>query len=156
LNWSSTAWGTGSSTAWEDNCWRVIGTAITFLTTTSGQDGMPDICVLAPNLFQAYKNHNEVIRRIDVPHMAANDLGFKGMTLNQDGVAIQPDFDCPAQTGYMLNLAMVTLMSLMPELFWMEGPDKDPRSGYSTLWATGFFGNVQYQPKHTAKLYPYA
>ncbi len=156
VNWSSTAWGTGSSTAWEDNCWRVISQTITWLTTTGGEDGMPDICVLAPNLFQGYKNHHEVIRRIDIPFALASDLGFKGNTLNQDGVAIQSDFDCPADTGYMLNLSYMTLYSLWSELFWMEGPDKDPRSGYSTLWATGFFGNVTYQPKHVAKLKNYA
>lgn len=156
VNWSSTGWGTGSSTTWEDNCWRAISTTITFLTSTGGEDGIPDICILAPNLFQGYKNHHEVIRRIDIPHNVANDLGFKGSTLNQDGVAIQPDFDCPANTGYMLNLSYMTLYSLWSELFWMEGPDKDPRSGYSTLWATGFFGNVTYQPKHIAKLKNYA
>lgn len=156
VNWSSTAWGTGSSTAWEDNCWRAIGQAITWLTTTGGEDGTPDICVLASNLFQGYKNHHEVIRRIEIPHAVANDLGFKGNTLNQDGVAIQPDFDCPVNTGYMLNLSYMTLNSLWSELFWSEGPDVDPRSGYSTLWAMGFFGNAQYQPKHTAKLYNYA
>ena len=156
VNWSSTNWGTGSSTAWEDNCWRVISQTITWLTSTGGEDGIPDICVLAPNLFQGYKNHHEVIRRIDIPFALASDLGFKGSTLNQDGCAIQPDFDCPANTGYMLNLSYMTLYSLWSELFWMEGPDKDPRSGYSTLWATGFFGNVTYQPKHVAKLKNYA
>lgn len=155
VNWSSTAWGTGS-TLWEDNCWRVISQTITWLTVSGGDDGMPDICVLAPNLFQGYKNHEEAIRRIIIPHKTASDLGFAGNTLNQDGVAIQPDFDCPANTGYMLNTSTITLSSLMPELFWMEGPDKDPRSGYSHLWAVGFFGNAKYQPKFVAKLKNYA
>lgn len=156
VNWSSTAWGTGSSTAWEDNCWRVISQTVTWLTTTGGLDGRPDICLLAANLFQGYKNHHEVLRRIEVPFSVADELGFKGTTLMQDGCAIQPDFDCPANTGYMLNLSHMELRSLCPELFWMEGPDKDPRSGYSSLWATGFFGNVTYQPKHIAKLKNYA
>lgn len=155
-NWSSTNWGTGSSTAWEDNCWRVISTLITWLTTTGGEDGMPDICLLSSNLFQGYKNHHEVIRRIDVPHQVASDLGFKGDTLNQDGVAIRPDFDVPANTGYMLNCDKMSIESLWSELFWNEGPDKDPRSGYSTLWAMGFFGNAKYEPKHFGKLKNYA
>lgn len=156
FNWSSTSWGTGSSTLWEDNCWRVIGYAITAMILGNGQEQMPDLLSLAGNLFQGYKNHNEVIRRIEVPHSAADDLGFKGMTLNQDGVSIQPDFDCPVNTGYLVNVDQMTLMSLMPELFWMKGPTEDPRSAFSTVWATGFFGNIQWQPKFQAKLKNYA
>lgn len=155
-NWSSTAWGTGSSTAWEDNCWRVISTLITWLTTTNGQEGQPDLCLLPSNLFQGYKNHNEVIRRIEIPHQAANDLGFKGNVLNQDGVALQPDFDCPANTGYVMNVDKMTLISLMPDLFWMKGPTEDPRTNWSTVWGTGFFGNAQYEPKYFGKLKNYA
>lgn len=73
--------------------------------------------------------------------------------MNQDGVAIQADFDCPAATGYMLNLDTVSIKSIMPELFWMEGPDKDPRTLWSWLWGVGFYGNATFQPKHIAKLY---
>jgi len=154
VNWGSTSWGTASNT-WEDNCWRAISQTITWLTTTGGSDGSPDICVLSPNLFQGYKNHEETIRRINIPHKQAQDLGF-GNVLNQDGCAIQADFDCPVNTGYMINLDTVTIRSIMPELFWMEGPDKDPRTLWSWLWGVGFYGNVAWQPKHTAKLYPYA
>ncbi len=155
LNWSSTSWGTGTNT-WEANCWRVIGQAITWLTSTGGSDGMPDVCVLAPNLFQGYKNHEEPIRRINIPHKNAQDLGFEGNILNQDGCAIMADFDVPANTGYMFNTSFITISSLMPELFWMEGPDKDPHEAWSWLWGVGFFGNVKWQPKHTAKMYNYA
>ena len=154
VNWSSSAWGTGA-TSWEANCWRAISQLITWLTTTGGEDGMPDVCVLAPNLFTGYKNHEEAIRRISVPHKGANDLGF-GNVLNQDGCAIVSDFDCPANTGYMLNTSHVTISSLMPDLFWMEGPDKDPRTLWSWLWGVGFFGNAQYKPKHVGKLKNYA
>lgn len=154
-NWSSNAWGTGSQ-LWEDNCWRVISQTITWLTTTGGPDGMPDICLLASHLFQGYKNSNEAIRRINIPHQMANDLGFAGNTLNQDGCAITADFDCPVNTGYMANLDTVVLKSLFPELFWMEGPDKDPRTGWSWLWGIGHYGNVAYQPKHTAKIKNFA
>jgi len=154
VNWSSTSWGTSTNT-WEANCWRVISQTITWLTLTGGQDAAPDICMLAGNLFQGYKNHEETIRRINVPHKEASDLGF-GNVLNQDGCAIMADFDVPINTGYVLNSNKVTLSSIMPELFWMEGPDKDPRSGWSWLWGVGFFGNAKYQPKHVAKLYNYA
>lgn len=155
VNWSSTGWGTGSTT-FEDNCWRVIGQAITWLTIQGGDDGMPEICVLASNLFQSYKNHEEAIRRINIPHKTANDLGFSGNVLNQDGCAISADYDCAANTGYMVNTSTVEIASLMPELFWMRGPDEDPRSGYAALWASGFYGQCSLSPKYLGKLKNYA
>jgi hypothetical protein len=153
LNWSSTAW-TGQ-TEWESNAWRCISQMITWLTLTGDSDGMPTLIPLAGNLFQGYKDAQEIKTRITVPHKESQDLGF-GQTLNQDGVALYSDFDCPADTGYALNLSTITICSLFPELFWMEGPDKDPRTLWSYLWGTGFFGNVKYQPKHTGKLHNYA
>jgi hypothetical protein len=117
---------------------------------------MPDLCVLAPDLFQGYKNHEETIRRINIPHKGAADLGFEGNVLNQDGCAIMADFDCPVTTGYMVNTSTISIKSLFPELFWMEGPDKDPRSAWSWLWGIGFFGNATFQPKYVAKFDNYA
>lgn len=155
INWSSTSWGTGS-TAWEDNCWRVIGQAITWLTIPGGDDGMPEVCVMGSNLFQGYKNHEEAIRRISIPHKTANDLGFAGNVLNQDGCAISADFDCPANTAYFINTSTVEVASWTPELFWMRGPTEDARSGYSALWACGFYGQVFWQPKYVGKAKNYA
>jgi hypothetical protein len=154
VNWSSTAWGTGETT-WEANAWRVISQVITWMTLTGGDDGMPTLIPMGGNLFQGYKNAQEVKTRIVVPHKESQDLGF-GHVLNQDGVGLYPDFDCPVNTAYSLNLATITVESLFPELFWMEGPDKDPRTLWSYLWGTGFFGNVKYEPKHTAKIKNFA
>jgi hypothetical protein len=154
INTSSTAWGTGSTT-WEANAWRAISQGITWLTTTGGEDGRPSLCLLSTDLFQGYKNAQEVKTRINVPHKESQDLGF-GNVLNEDGCAIQADFDVPAKTGYIMNLNNMELRSLFPELFWIEGPDKDPRTMWSYLWGTGFYGNVVFEPKHFAKLYPYA
>ena len=155
VNWSSTGWNTGA-TDWETNCWRVIGQTITWLTIQGGDEGMPEICILASNLFQGYKNHEEAVRRINIPHKTANDLGFESNVLNQDGCAISADFDCPANTGYMINTSTVEIASLMSELFWMKGPDEDPRTAYSTLWASGFYGQARWQPKYVAKMKNYA
>ena len=154
VNWSASNWGTGATT-WEANCWRVISQTITWLTTTGGEDGMPSLCALAPNLFQGYKNAQEVKTRIMVPHKESEDLGFGG-TLNQDGVGIYSDFDCPVDTGYMMNLSHITLCSLCPEMFWMEGPEKDARSGWAYIWGIGFFGNLKFRPRHMAKIKNYA
>jgi hypothetical protein len=154
VNWSSTNWGTGSTT-WEANAWRVVSQVITWLTLTGDSDGMPTLLPMASNLFQGYKNAQETKTRINVPHKEAQDLGF-GMVLNQDGVGIYPDFDCPVNTAYALNLNQMMLCSLFPELFWMEGPDKDPRTAWSWLFGIGFYGNAKYQPKHFGKIFNYA
>lgn len=155
INWSASNWGTGSTT-WEDNCWRVVSQMITWLATRGGDEATPDIVMMASNLFQGYKNHEEAIRRINVPHKVANDLGFAGNVLNQDGSAISSDFDCTANTAYGINLSEQKLSSLTPELFWMEGPDKDPRSGWSHLWGTGFYGNLKWNFHNIAKAKNYA
>lgn len=154
VNWSSTAWGTGS-TDWEANAWRVISQTITWLTLTGGADGQPTLFPMAGNLFQGYKNSQYARTRINIPHKESQDLGF-GQVLNQDGVGLYPDFDCPTDIAYALNLSTISIESLAPELFWMEGPDKDPRTLWSFLWGTGFYGNAKYQPKHTAKIAPLA
>ena len=150
INYSSNNWGTSGATDWESNCWRAISQMITWLTINGDDEGMPNLIPLSSDLFQGYKEAQEVKTRINIPHKESQDLGF-GLVLNQDGVGIYPDFDCPVATGYALNLAHVTIYSLFPELFWMEGPDKDPRTLWSYLWGTGFFGNASYSPKHTGK-----
>lgn len=154
VNWSSSNWGTGATT-WEANCWRVVSQTITWLTTTGGEDGMPTLGAMSPDMFQGYKNAQEVKTRITVPHKESQDLGF-GNTLNQDGVALYPDFDCPVGTAYFLNVSQMMIHSLTPQLFWMEGPDKDPRSNWSWLWGIGFWGNAEFKPKHFAKVAAYA
>lgn len=154
VNYSASNWGTGATT-WEANAWRAVSQMITWLTINGADEGIPSLIPLSSDLFQGYKNAQEVKSRITVPHKEADDLGF-GMTLNQDGCAIYPDFDCPVATGYALNLSTVEIKSLCPELFWMKGPDVDARTQWSYLWGTGFYGNVTYQPKFTGKFYAYA
>ena len=154
VNWSSNAWGTGSQD-WEQNAWRVVSQVITWLTVTGGEQGMPTLFPMASNLFQGYKNAQESKTRIMVPHKESQDLGF-GSTMNQDGVGMYPDFDCPVDTGYALNLNTIEIRSLYDKLLWMEGPDKDPRTAWSYMWGVGFFGNVLYDPKNVAKIKNYA
>ncbi len=167
VNWSSDNWGTGTDT-WEANCWRAISTGITWLGVNTGEAGTPDLVSLGKDLWQGYKNHHETVRRITVPHKEAQDLGFSKTTLNQDGVAIQAEFDIPANVGYIENLNTVTISSIMPDLLWLvHGYDQvggalqgflnamDIRS-LSMLMVGGFFGNAKYQPKHTGKLKNFA
>jgi hypothetical protein len=149
INYSSTNWGTGSTT-WADNCERVLGQTTIWTTLTGGKKGRPTIYLLAGDLFYDYQNKMRAKYRISVPHREANDLGFTE-TLNQDGVMIQPDFDVPASTGYGLNINQMVLESLDSVLFSSRGPEYDINTdGY--LWLIGFFGNARYNVKHFSKL----
>ena len=149
INYSSTNWGTGSTT-WADNCERVLGQTTIWTTLTGGKKGRPSLYLLAGDLFYDYQNKMRAKYRIQVPHSEANDLGFTD-TLNQDGVMIQADFDVPASTGYGLNINQMCLESLDNVLFSSRGPEYDINTdGY--LWLIGFFGNARYNVKHFSKL----
>ncbi len=149
INYTSSNWGTGSTT-WADNCERVLGQTTIWTTLTGGKKGRPSLYLLSGDLFYDYQNKMRAKYRISVPHKEADDLGFTD-TLNQDGVMIQADFDVPAATGYGLNVNQMCLESLDSVLFSSRGPEYDINTdGY--LWLIGFFGNARYNVKHFSKL----
>lgn len=155
INFSSTNWGT-SDTSWEANCWRVISQAGVWLRITGGQDAIPGLALVAANMYQAYKQHEEAIRRITVPANPMDDLGFKGQSLHQDGCVIMADFDCKYNVGYVMNTNNIELRVLTDTLFKMDGPDRDPRTAWSYLWGLRLLGQFCWQPKYVAKLAAYA
>lgn len=150
VNWSSNAWGT-SSTAWEDNAWRVTDATIDWMSYTGGKEAKPDVLVYSNDMFRGYKYAQESKTRINIPHKESEDLGFSD-TLNHNGVAIDKDFDCPIDTGYCINVDKMELCSLFPQLFWYKGPTEDPHTAWSKLFATGFYGNATWQPKYFGKI----
>ena len=153
VNWSSTSWGTGTTT-WEDNCERALREAYQFTVVTGGKDGMPDITILAPNLMVGFQNHFSAKQRIMVPHKEANDLGFPN-TLNFDGVGVTSSFDVAANTGYQWNFDQVSLLLLSPQLF-VPAKDQDLTKD-AKLFKLGFYGNLKFEtPKFFAKLKNYA
>jgi hypothetical protein len=153
INYSSTGWGTGSTT-WEDNCERAIRQARIWMTHTGGKDGMPNLFMFASDLFYAYLNKQEAKQRLMVPFKEAEDLGFVGVP-QQDGVGIYHEFDIPAATGYGFNFSKMELACLYTQLFAVKGPDFDMKT-MAYLMACGFFGNMRYRPKHFCKFKNYA
>lgn len=153
INTSSTNWGTGS-TAWEDNCERVLRQGTIWLTHGGGRESRPTMHLLSSDLFFPYLNKQESKQRILVPHKEADDLGFPD-TLNQEGVMVKYEYDVPARTGYSINIFQMDLASLDSVLFSRRGPTYDIKTD-SYLFMVGFFGNCKYSPKHFAKYYPYA
>lgn len=146
-------WG-GNSTKWEDNCERVLRQTTIWLSHGAGEEGRPDLYLLAGDLFYGYANKQSSKQRIVIPHKGAQDLGFQDV-LNQEGVMIQSDFDVPAGTGYGLNVDQMELASLDSVLFASRGPEYDIKTD-SWLFMVGFFGNARYNPKYFAKLNAYA
>ena len=154
VNYSANNWGT-SSTSWEDNGERVIRKAVQWLTLGGGQEARPDIIMLAGDLFFGYQNKQSTKQRIVVPYKPAEDLGFAG-SMQQEGVGLQQEFDCPTASGYCFNLDKMELASLFEDLFHSQGPDYDPRSD-AWLFHVGFFGNLKFiSPKWFAELKNYA
>lgn len=147
-NWSSTNWGTGS-TSWEDNCERVFTQTTIWLSMRGGDDAMPTMYLCSGNLYYPYKTHMQAKQRIIVPHKEAEDLGF-GDVMNQDGVMITSDFDVPVNQFYGINVNQMELAILgSNELFETNGPDYDPKT-LAYLFSAGFFGNARYSPKYFA------
>lgn len=140
FNWSSTSWGTGGATTWEDNCVRCIRKAHHVTRMSSGKEGAVDMVLLAANLYTGYCNKQESKFRQLTPAPEMMELGFKGVM--QEGIEIGMDWDVPANTGYGLNFNEMELLSLKPDLFAAEKPERDPKSD-SYLFMVKFFGNLK-------------
>lgn len=154
VNWSSTAWGTGS-TAWIDNSERAIRQAIIWTTLTNGPDGMIDVFLLSSGLYNDYLNRVSSMQRIQVDtNSTLRQLGFRD-TINQDGVDLTPDFGVAPNTGYGWNFDKVDLDCLDSQLFVPQGPEYSIRD-QAWLFAVGFFGNLRFNPKFFSKLFNYA
>lgn len=151
-NVRSTAWTAGTN-AVADNLEEVISQATMHLTLTGGDEGKPDICVLSSDYWMIYEAIQRAKAVINVPHRMGQDVGFEGF--NQNGVTVLTEFGVPATRGYLLNTSMAELRCWTSQLFVPKGPQDEIRS-LATLWATIFIGQWCWQPKHTAKIYPYA
>lgn len=115
VNTVSTAW-TGTNT-WVANCWRVLNTTKTWLSVTGDKDYKPELCMLAPDMWDGFKENQEAKTHIYLPHKEASDLGFPD-ALNFEGMALHgTDFDTPAGTFYMLNLKTIEIRSMFDVLF---------------------------------------
>jgi hypothetical protein len=152
INWASSGWNTSSAT-WEANGERSLRMAISWVTALAGEEGKPDLCLMTTPMFADFKNKMSGKMVVNVPHAEAQDLGFSDV-LNFDGVAVTSEFGCPSNTAYVINLNQMELRSLASELFVNKGPDYDPET-LSYLFLIYYFGNMTFQPKYFAKLYPY-
>lgn len=153
VNYSSTSWGT-SSTSWEDNCERALRKTTIWLHRTGGQEGRPTCYLLSSDLFADFQNFQAARNRIIIPHKESEDLGFSD-ALNFDGVAVKYDYNVPAGVGYGLNINQMELSSIDDVLFRPDGPEWDIKTK-SWLFEVGFFGNLRYQPKYFSRLAAYA
>lgn len=152
LNVTSTAWTAGTN-AVADNLEEAISQATLWLKLLGGDEGKPDVCVLSADWWMIYEAIQRAKSVINVPHSMGQDVGFEGF--NQNGVTVMTEFGVPGSRGYLLNTAMAELRCWTSQLFVPKGPQDELRS-LATLWATLFYGQWCWQPKHTAKLYGYA
>jgi hypothetical protein len=153
INWSGTGW-TGN-TGWEDNCVRVINHAVTWARMTSGVNGVPEALCMSGNLYTGLRNYHESQLRIIVPNTEADDLGFQGQTINQEGVACMADFGVPTDTGYLINFNEMSMECMYSQMFMPKGPEWSMEKA-AYLFLMMFFGNIRWNPKGFSKLKNYA
>ena len=153
VNWSSNAWGTGS-TSWVDNCERALRRAAMWTQTNVGKQGKIDLFLMNPTLYYDYINRAASMRSIIVPAKELVELGFDGV--QQEGVQLTHEYGVPEQTCYGLNLDKMELHMMYDNLFISKGPEYDMRTD-SWLFMLATHGNWRfYSPKFFTKLYPYA
>ena len=167
VNTVSTAW-TGQNT-WLANAWRVLNTMKTWMSVTGDKDHKPDLCLMAPDYWDGFKENQECKTHIYLPHKNASDLGFDGV-LNFEGLALHgTDFDTPASSLYMLNLNTIEIRCMFDVLFKVITGKTGNNTVDSFLTSKGFdidslsdrivilfLGNPVYMPKFVGYGYPYA
>ncbi len=154
LNYTSTSWGTGGN-SWADNCEHVVRRARSWIRHTSGETKLPSLHMLAQELFDEFQDRLVTRERLQVSDYAGK-LGFSAENvINYNGSMIKAEFDCPAGTGYAVNLEEMSLFSLHDQLFYLVGPEFNTTALAHEV-AIGFFGNLRFNPKHIAKYGAYA
>lgn len=152
-NWSSTNWGTGSTT-WLDNNEYVLRRTKMWLTKNAGMEGEPDIVIMPGHMMADFKNGQTARYRGIIPHKEAEELGFVGVP-EFDGMMLKTEFDCPINTAFMLNMDQMELMCLYGQLWETEGPTWDPKTS-AWLFKVKFFGNMRYGVKYQGKIKNFA
>ncbi len=153
INYSSTGW-PSAATTWRDNCSVVMRRARTWCKTLGGDDMAPMCHLLSSELYDEFEDYQETKFRNTIPHKSASDLGFPDV-LSFNGAMVKQEYDCPAGTGYGVNVGEMLLFSIHDDFFYTEGPEWDTTS-LSDLFLVGFFGNLRFNPKHFAKYAAYA
>lgn len=147
----NTAFDWGLSTAgWNLQADLIIRRVASTMRLTGGRAGRPDILLTNGEWLAQYKDLQASKQRIIVPHKAADDLGFPE-SVNQEGIMLYDDFECPEETAYVFNINQMKLQTLHDSLFFSEGPDY-LLDNLSWRWVVGFFGNLQFKPKFFAKI----
>lgn len=141
---------TSSGTTWKDTCEYVLRRLQAWCTGTGGKEGAPDLALMDHDRFANFKDHFSDRNRGLYTLKEMVDLGFPE-ALNLDGMAVYPDYGCPASTAYVVNTNQLALCSTEGDLVIKRGPDWDPQSG-AWVFATFAFGNYRFEsPKFFGK-----
>ncbi len=153
INYTSTSWGTNGNT-WADNCEHVLRRAKNWIRHLSGASKVPTLTMLAQELYDEFQDKLTTRERLMVSDYAGK-LGFTEDVINYNGSLVKSEFDCPAGTGYAINIDEMSLFSLHDQLFYLVGPEFN-NTALAHEVAIGFFGNLRMNPKHIAKFGAFA
>ena len=163
VNSTSTYW-TGTNT-WLANAWRVIDQTKTWMSRNHDAEYLPDLALMASDMWTGFRNNQETKTHILMPHKEASDLGFPD-TLNMDGLALKGnDFDMTPGGVYVFNLKMMEVCCMLDTLFKLivGKPSGDTVASFlqsagfdldtlSSRMVALFMGNFKFRPKYIAKV----
>lgn len=110
-------------------------------------EGDPDICIVNPATYAALEDSlGDRVRYVDVATEYPN-IGFKGIEVSNGAggmIAVVQDRDCPAKTGWLLQLDTWILRSLgdVPHLLNRDGTMIRNSGADSYEVRVGFYGNL--------------
>lgn len=103
--------------SWRNNCEEALRFGIDFSMRNDNVDGQLDIVLLWIDGYRQFKEVQASKERINVStESPLYKLGFRDM-LNFEGVDITKEYDVPDEVGYGIPTGVMTLQSLLPELF---------------------------------------
>lgn len=172
VNYTSTAFNSGSAATWAGQCLKVITYAKDQITFGNSEEDMPDLLIVDRGMFSDLKYAITSQQRMIVSSGAPDGagLGIKG-AIEHDGIEVVFDNDQTANTGFLLNFHQLYLECLPKPATSNPGPDITGKSSTKDYFevlteddirSNGILARVNFRAqlrgsvKHQAKLFNYA
>lgn len=150
VNYASSAWDTGSGD-WGVNAIAATSWAQTAMLHRGGQSmvgAMPN-CVMASEMFTEFKNSFRENNRQIMP-WRDGDLGYRGETLQCDGIVYSMDYAVPQGEAYMYLPQYVEAFFLHDNIYGQKGPEYSI-AHTAHLYYISCYGNFKFLPKYLAR-----
>ncbi len=142
----TTGWAAATKT-WPNTCLEALRYGIIHSKKNKSKKGQLDVITLQDELYRQGLDKLQAEEQLTVVRGDSGSdlyrLGFKDV-VNFDGVDITTEYGLPAKTGYGWCISQLELLSMLPNLFNVRGPDYDMASDAHRL-AIFIMGNFKYK-----------